>query len=104
MNLIQCSFCVLIAEQVIGVRQLLVPMLLLVIREVLGDIPAFMKLATLNENAIAVVLLDRSSHSTASINHSHKVLLELQPAAAQFIEQLIANLLVLCGPLMKTQD
>ena len=47
MNLIQRPFGVLVLEQVVSVGQLPVPLLLLAIGKVFGDVSTFVKLATL---------------------------------------------------------
>src|SRR5438552_4032493 len=96
MSLIQRSFGVCVAGEIIGIGQFPVPELLLIFGEMLTDVPTFMQLASLDKNTLTPVLLDRRSQCAPAINDGHHVLLETQSPLDEPIQQLIADLLVLC--------
>src|SRR5262245_20866743 len=103
MNLTQCSFGIGVARQIIGVGQFLVPMLLLILGEMLADVSTLVKLAPLDEDSLTPLLLDGRSQCATTVNDRQHALLETESPLDQPIQQLIADLLVLCGSLMKTQ-
>src|SRR5439155_19528145 len=69
-----------------------------------GDVSTFVKLTTLDQHALTAMLLDRRTHGAPSIDDSHKGTLQAQPTAHQASQQLIADLLILGGSLMETQN
>jgi hypothetical protein len=77
LDLLQATFGLRVAQQIIGVRQLAVPVGLLLVGEVLTDVPPFVEDAPLHPQLFPTMLLDRGSQTAPSIEDGDEPLVQV---------------------------